>query len=304
MTQARTSVRQVAIYSFLVTLLCAIIVSSLITRSITSPLMTLENRAREISRGVFRRDLKISSPPELAELAEAFNTMSAKLKAAERMKSDFFSMISHELRTPLTTIKEGTNLLLEQVGGPLPEKQETLLGIMSSETNRLIELVNKILDLSKMEAGMMTYTFEEGSIVSLIEQAMTEITPYVQARKIELRKQLEGNLPSCRMDGERILIALRNLIGNAVKFTPEGGQITVSVNRVDREIFVSVTDTGLGIPFETLPTVFDKFKGDNQGQGTGLGLAIVKHTITAHGGRVWAGSKPGEGSTFTFTLRC
>jgi two-component system, NtrC family, sensor histidine kinase GlrK len=303
-SQARTSVREVAIYSFLVTFCFAIGISFLITRSITNPLMSLVKRTREISTGVFRGDLDISSPSEISELANAFNTMCNKLKAAERMKSDFFSMISHELRTPLTTIKEGANLLLERVGGPISEKQETLLSILSSETNRLIDLVNLILDLSKMEAGMMTYTFEEGSIEFLVEQATMEIAPYVEAKKIELKKRIDGNLPLCRLDGERILIALRNLIGNAVKFTPEGGQITISTNHADGEVTVSVTDTGLGIPLETLPTVFDKFRGENQRQGTGLGLAIVKHTITAHGGRVWAESKPGEGSTFTFALPC
>lgn len=303
-SQAGTSVWRVAIYSFLITFLFAIVLSFLITRSITNPLMSLVKRTREISTGVFRGDLNISSPPEVSELAHAFNAMCNKLQAAERTKSDFFSMISHELRTPLTTVKEGTNLLLEHVGGPISEKQETLLSIMSSETNRLIDLVNLILDLSKIEAGMMTYSFEEGSIVSLVEQATMEITPYVAAKKIELKKLTDGTPPPCRIDSERILIVLRNLIGNAVKFTPEGGRITISTRHLSGEIAVSVSDTGAGIPLETLPTVFDKFKGENQKQGTGLGLAIVKHTITAHGGRVWAESKPGEGSTFTFTLPC
>jgi two-component system sensor histidine kinase GlrK len=150
--------------------------------------------------------------------------MCEKLTAVDRMKGDFFSMISHELRTPLTTIIEGTSLLLEGIGGEITEKQGKLLSILSAETNRLIEMVNSILDLSKMEAGMMTYTFEEKSIAPLIDQVITEVTPLVEAKGILLKKEIEGDLAPARLDGDRMLQTLRNLIGNAVKFTPEKGE--------------------------------------------------------------------------------
>ncbi len=191
-TEAGVSSLSIAFGSSLVSLLCALLISLYITRSITGPLSKLVNKTREISAGIFKSDLDISSPPEISELSKAFNAMCEKLTEVDRMKSDFLSMTSHELRTPLTTIKEGGSLLLEGVCGDITEKQKKLLTILSAETNRLIDMVNSILDLSKMEAGMMTYTFENGSITPLIDQAMTEITPLVEAKKIRLDKEARG----------------------------------------------------------------------------------------------------------------
>ena len=189
------------------------------------------NKTRDISNGVFECQLNISSPPEVSELTKAFNTMCEKLRVLDKMKSDFFSSMSHELRTPLTSIKEGISLLKDGVGGTVSDKQKRLLTILTLETNRLIGLVNSLLDLSKMEAGMMTYTFETGGLAPLIERAMTEMVPLIESRKIRFeRKGFEG-LPLIRMDKERILQALRNLIGNAVKFTPEGGRVTISARQ-------------------------------------------------------------------------
>jgi two-component system sensor histidine kinase GlrK len=223
------------------------------------------------------------------------------------MKSDFFSSMSHELRTPLSSIKEGINLLQEGVGGVTTDKQNRLLAILTAESNRLINLVNSLLDLSKMEAGMMTYAFQEGRLGPLIERVIVEMAPLVEAKKISLEAKMGPELPLVKMDGERILQALRNLIGNAVKFTQKGGQVTVSIRLANSEIEVSVADTGPGIPKENLALIFEKFhqvplKDSGKMKGTGLGLAIVKHIITAHGGRVWAESQLGQGSTFIFLL--
>jgi two-component system sensor histidine kinase GlrK len=158
-----------------------------------------------------------------------------------------------------------------------------------------------------MEAGMVTYTFGEGKLAPLIGRVIMEMTPLVEARKISLEAKVSEELPLLKMDGERILQALRNLVGNALKFTPPGGQITVSTRLANSKIEVAVTDTGPGIPEENLTTIFEKFhqapfKYSSQTKGTGLGLAIVKHIITAHGGKVWAESQPGKGSTFIFQL--
>jgi two-component system sensor histidine kinase GlrK len=233
--------------------------------------------------------------------------MCEKLRLLDKMKSDFFSSMSHELRTPLTSIKEGISLLKDGVGGVVPERQKRLLTILTLETNRLIDLVNSLLDLSKMEAGMMTYTFNQGSLAPLIERAMIEMVPLVESKKIRLERDGFEGVPAIRMDSERILQVLRNLIGNAVKFTPEGGRITISARQADKGVEVSVADTGPGIPVEKLTTVFDKYQqagatGSYRMRGTGLGLSIAKHVITSHGGRIWAESKLGEGSTFTFVL--
>ena len=277
------------------------------SRSIAKPLNLLMDKTKEISSGVFECELAIVSPPEISELAKAFNLMCDRLKEVDKMKSDFFSSMSHELRTPLSSIKEGINLLQEGVGGVTTDKQNRLLAILTAESNRLINLVNSLLDLSKMEAGMMTYAFQEGRLGPLIERVIVEMAPLVEAKKISLEAKMGPELPLVKMDGERILQALRNLIGNAVKFTQKGGQVTVSIRLANSEIEVSVADTGPGIPKENLALIFEKFhqvplKDAGKMKGTGLGLAIVKHIITAHGGRVWAESQLGQGSTFIFLL--
>ncbi|MGD0229441.1 MAG: ATP-binding protein [Syntrophorhabdales bacterium] len=302
-SEAGVSALRMAVGMSLVTVLCALSMSFFVTRGITRPLRKLVNKTREISAGVFKSDLRITSPPEIAELTRAFNSMCEKLTAVDRMKSDFISMISHELRTPLTTIKEGASLVLEGIGGEITQKQERLLTILSAETNRLIGLVNSILDLSKMEAGMMTYSLDEGNIVPLIDQAMTEITPLVEAKKIIFAKEINGDIPPMKMDRDRMLQALRNLLGNAAKFTPEKGRIVVAACSVRGGVEVAVQDTGPGIPAEKLPIIFEKFSGSDHKRGTGLGLAIVKHIIEGHGGKVWAESMQGQGSRFTFFLQ-
>ena len=304
MSEVGDEARHVAVISFLITALLAVLLSYLITRSITKPLLMLVKKTREVPTGVFSCDLDGSSPPEIAELSEAFRLMCNRLKEVDRIKTDFFAMISHELKTPLTTIKEGTNLLLEGVGGLITEKQGRLLTIIATESKRLTGLVNSILDLSKMESGMMMYTFQQGRIAPLVDQAVKEITPYAEAKGIHMEKQVNTDLSSYRMDGERILDVLRNLLGNAVKFTPEGGHITVNANAnpLDGGLQVSVSDSGPGIPKNRLAFIFEKYVSSDQKKGTGLGLAIVKHIVAAHGGKVWVESDPGKGSKFTFVL--
>jgi two-component system sensor histidine kinase GlrK len=305
--ESSASARKLVLTISAVAVVLVIVASFLITRSIAQPLTILMEKTKEISKGVFNDDLNIASPPEISELAGAFNSMCGKLKMVDKMKSDFFSSMSHELRTPLTSIKEGINLLREGVGGTIPERQKRLLAILSEESKRLIDLVNSLLDLSKMEAGMMTYTFEPGTVTPLIERATTEMIPLIEARKITLTTKVDEKLPVIKIDREKILQVLRNLVGNAVKFTPEGGQVRVVARLVNRGVEVSVSDTGPGIKKENLTTIFEKFhqapfKHSNPIKGTGLGLAIVNHVITAHGGRVWAESEPGQGSSLIFVL--
>jgi len=304
--EAAVSSRKLAAALFIAALLFAVGTSLLITRSITKPLSLLMKKTEEISQGVFKGDLNISSPPEISALANALNVTCNKLKVVDRMKSDFFSMMSHELRTPLTSIKEGTSLLLEGKSGTV-ERQKKLLGILEEESGRLIRLVNALLDLSKMEAGMMTYSFEQRSLAPLIQKAMTEIGPLIESKKISLEARISEGLPLVRMDSERILQTLRNLIGNAVKFTPDGGHVRISARAIPGGLEVSVADTGPGIPPDHLETIFEKYQqasptGSYRINGTGLGLAVAKHIISSHGGRIWAESETKQGSTFFFVL--
>lgn len=307
LAEAGAQARRVAVWMTGAAVLFIIVVSLLITRSVTRPVSAFKRKTREIAKGNFESIVNVSSPPEMAELAGAFNFMSQKLKELDRMKSDFFSSMSHELRTPLASIREGTSLLLDGIGGSLTDKQKKLLTILGEESERLISLVNSLLDLSKMEAGMMVYNFTAVQLAPFINKVMIEMGPLVEAKKIRLDTKLDDGLPMIEVDSERFLQALRNLVGNAVKFTPEGGRIKISASRSDRSVEVSVADTGPGIPAEHLATIFEKYQqadatGSYRIKGTGLGLALVKHIVTSHGGRIWAESEPGQGSRFIFVL--
>lgn len=290
-------------------LLAIVLLSLFITKSITRPIGLLKSKTREIASGNFEGKLMVRSPPEIGELAAAINSMCEKLHELDRLKTDFFASMSHELRTPLTSIKEGTGLLLDGVGGETTEKQRKLLGILAEESNRLISVVNSLLDLSKMEAGMMAYDFEVAHVDPLVKRALAEIAPLVEAKRIRLESDVDATLPLVRLDPERILQVLRNLLGNAVKFTPNGGLVRVAAKPANGKLAISVKDSGPGIPAESLISIFEKFNQGNRQtayarQGTGLGLAIAKTIITSHGGKIWAESEPGDGSTFIFVLPC
>jgi two-component system sensor histidine kinase GlrK len=309
LADAGARAREAAVTITIASLLFILILSLVIARSITRPIAILKNKTREIAKGRFEGDLRLSSPPEIGELAASFNLMCHRLSELDKVKTDFFASMSHELRTPLTSIKEGTGLLLEGVGGATTEKQRKLLTILAEESNRLIGLVNSLLDLSKMEAGMMSYSFEKASLVPLIRKAVGEITPLLEAKGIQLETEVADGLPTVKLDRERILQALRNLIGNAVKFTPKAGRVKVSARPANGKVEVSVRDTGPGIAADNLKTIFDKFQqGNSSGgfsaNGTGLGLAIAKHIIVSHGGEIWAENHLDQGSTFIFVLPC
>jgi two-component system, NtrC family, sensor histidine kinase GlrK len=299
--------RKIALSISVMALLGVLIISLIITRSITKPLSVLIHKTRQIANWVFQGDLHISSPPEIRDLSQAINSMCDRLREVDRMKTDFFSKMSHELRTPLTSIKEGTSILLDGIGGELNEKQKKILTIISRESRRLIDLVNSILDLAKLEAGMMTFNFKREEIIPLIHQAIDEIKPYALAKEILLQEEGLLGLPLTRMDNERILQVLRNFLGNAVKFTPPGGRVTVSAVAHNGGLRVCVQDTGPGIARENLAIIFERFHQGSLGhpgqiKGSGLGLAIAKQIVTAHGGKIWAESEPGRGSSFIFLL--
>ena len=304
--ESGASVRRMAVVMTGAFLIISISLSLFINRTITRPIAMMKKKTREIAKGNFEGGLNLSSPPEIKDLAEALNLMCNKLQELDKMKSDFFSSVSHELRTPLTTINLGIGLLKAGAEGEITENQEKLLVTLQKESKRMIEIVNSLLDLSKMEAGMMSYTFEQKDLTPLIHMAIQEMGPLAESKKINLEVELAEKLPIINIDRERLLQVLRNLIGNAVKFTPDAGQVKILARSIDGGVEVSVADTGPGIPTEDLSTIFEKFRQVNseasQIKGTGLGLAIAKQVITRHGGKIWAESVSGGGSTFVFVL--
>ncbi|MBN2655049.1 MAG: HAMP domain-containing protein [Nitrospirae bacterium] len=288
-------------------LVLGLLISLVITRSITKPLSSVINKTRDVSNGILKGDLKVASPPELGDLSKAFNMMCERLKKLDYMKSDFYAMMSHELRTPLTSIREGTNLMLEGAAGEPNANQIKLLRIISEESNRLINLVNSLMDLSKMEAGMMVFNFGCHDITPLIKRAALEVAPLAASKQIKMETTISDKLSCIKMDDEKIMQALRNLLGNALKFTPEGGSVKIAVSNSGGSVRIAISDTGPGIPQENLGMIFEKFQQaqyhmQHNIKGTGLGLALAKNIVTAHGGKIWAESIVGEGSSFIFSL--
>ncbi len=287
-----------------------LLISFFNTRSITRSIALLKKRTKEIAKGKFEETSNISSPPEIKELADDFNTMSERLKELDDMKLDFISHVSHELRTPLTAIKEASGMLLDGTYSAFPEKRHELLTITRQECERLIESVNRILDLSRMESNMMDYQFRKCSLIPVIQKTILKLAPIAQRKKIYFELKPSPDLPLVTMDEERIGQVIENLVANALKFTSAGGRIIVSAHHLNKykknALLFAVQDTGHGITKENLEKIFYKFKRIEDGKetvrGTGLGLSIAKYIITAHGGKIWARSKPGKGSIFFFAL--
>ncbi len=283
-----------------------IILSVVITRSILRPLSQIRKKTVEIAEGRIESDLHVSGPPEIGALSESFNQMCQRLRELDNLKADFFSTMSHELRTPLTTIREGTSLLKENTAEVLDARQRRILEIISEESRRLIDLVNNLLDLSRMEAGMLTYNFSRANLILLARQVIKEIEPLAESRNIQVKEEFQ-DIPEVEVDQERILQAIRNLLSNALKFTPSSGVVRVTAERKNGEIIFSVSDQGPGIPEEYRERIFDKYQQAALPEvklykGTGLGLAIVKKIIEAHGGKVWVEPEQERGSRFCFSL--
>ncbi|MGE5840652.1 MAG: ATP-binding protein [Deltaproteobacteria bacterium] len=300
---------RVTVVTAALTIGLGILISFYITRSIGKPIALLGQKTREIATGKFHRISDVHSPPEIKQLAEGFNFMSERLEQLDALKLDFISHVSHELRTPLTSIKAASSILLEGTFDSSPERQKELLGIIHDECDRLIDAVTRILDISRMEAGMMVYRFSESELPPIVQKIVLKLAPLAQRKNIDLELMPLPELPLVRMDGDTIMQAVENLLGNALKFTPPGGKVTVSLSpRKDGGDYVQVciADTGPGIPKEHLARIFERFKRIEKGRettmGTGLGLSIVKHIIADHGGKIWVRSAPGKGSTFSFAL--
>ena len=294
--------------SLIVAVMMVIVISAFNTHSVSGPISRLREKTKAVAGGNFGEPLNIPSPPEIRELADAFNAMCERLRELDQMKIDYIGHLSHELRTPLTAIKEASSMLQEGLFAALPERERELQGLIREECERLIRSVNRLLDFSMMESGMMPLTLQDAELPSIVEKNLHRFSPLAQRKNITLQVRIPPELPRLRMDTEKIEVVLENLLSNALKYTPDGGLITITARyRADADrVEVAVSDTGRGIPESGLKEVFEKFRRVDDGKGavrgTGLGLAIVKHIINAHGGHVWAESEFGRGSTFTFSL--
>lgn len=308
-SQIVSSFLKVFTVTSILAVLLGLFISFYNTNTINKPILLLQDKTKDISGGNFEKIHNVDSPYEIKELADHFNMMVERLKELDEMKQDFISHISHDLRTPLTVIKEASSMLMEGVYAGNPEKKQELLQVMYEDCERLINSVNKILDLSRMEARMMEYQFENSNILNIVQKVMLKMMPLAQRKNILLEYNNPSDLPLVNIDKERIGNVVENLVENALKYTQEGGRVFVDVsltNGEKRAVQVSVSDNGYGIEGENIEKIFEKFrrieKGRNTIRGTGLGLSICKHIISVHGGKIWAKSMVGKGSSFFFTL--
>ncbi len=227
-------------------------------------------------------------------------------KEVDQLKSEFVSTVSHELRTPLTSMTMSIGLLLERVVGELNGQQVELLQVAEEDCQRLNKMVGDLLDLSRIESGRLQMEMRSVAINSLFETAARSLAIQAQEQGVELIVSPATDIPFVRADANKIAQVLTNLMANALRYTAKGGQIELSAVQRGRQAYISVRDTGIGIPKAYHPLIFEKFvqvKDDRiAGGGAGLGLSIAREIVRSHGGRIWVESEPGQGSTFTFTL--
>ncbi|HJP94320.1 MAG TPA: sensor histidine kinase [Pyrinomonadaceae bacterium] len=322
--------RQVMGYTVLglVVVFCTMTGALLIARSIARPVRLLNFAAEEFGGGNFSARAPAEGHDELSRLGMNFNAMAERLQKREarlaeldRLKSEFVSTVSHELRTPLTTIKALTRLLMRNELDA--KKRREYIETISVECDRQIDLVMNLLDLSRIEGGVLRVTHERVDVQDVISSVIKSEARSADKRGHQLRVELEGEVPPACADPKELRRVLSNIVENAIKYTPDGGQIVLSAGEADSQVLINVTDNGRGIPPEDMPILFDKFhRGrpapqsaamgngatnaefleDADVSGVGLGLYLGRNVMEQMGGRISVESEVGRGSTFTLHL--
>lgn len=295
-----------------------------LSQSFDTMAMEIERNRRELED--LNRNLEFRATEKTMNLTKAYERLqlsnqniavanrelemaNRKLKVLDQLKSDFISVVSHELRTPLTSIKAFTELILMKPNMNA-DKRSRLLSIINNESDRLARLINDILDLTKIEAGKLSWHITSISVADVILNSVSSIQSLANNKSLSISFRVPESLPRIYGDRDRLVQVITNILSNAIKFTPQGGQVSVTSAleiAPRKQIIVRIADTGVGIKEKDIDIIFEKFQrsGDvltARSEGTGLGLAITKQIVEYHGGRIWVESSPGTGSTFSFTL--
>ncbi|MEK7871321.1 MAG: HAMP domain-containing sensor histidine kinase, partial [Nitrospirota bacterium] len=319
-----TMLRDVIIYGVL--LIGVIITAGLImSERLVQPIKALQEGAEIIGRGNLDHRLTITTNDEIGVLGDKFNEMTEKLKRSyleiedsleklkemDKFKSEFISLVSHELRTPLTSIIGFSELLIDRVPGEINMVQEEYIKNVQSSGQQLLEIINNLLDISKLQAGKLELVLSDFDIGGLISEVEGSVMPLINRKELSFENRIEDGIPMIYADRAKIKQTLLNLISNAIKFTPKGGFVRVDVTGTivhDRPMLqISVADTGVGIAAEDRTKIFEEFRQVNstyarEYAGTGLGLSIAKRFVEMHAGFIWVESRPGQGSTFSFRI--
>ena len=285
-------------------IIAGLMTSFWLAREILRPLRQITASSQRLAQGHYTERVPIPASDELAQMAENFNQMAAALEQVEQQRVALIGNVSHELRTPLA----GLNGYLEGLmDGVFPGNEETF-ALMDHEVRRLRRLVDDLQALSRVEAGQIALQLADFDLMPLVERVLRQLGPSAESQDLEMQTDFAAQSLAVHADSDRVAQVLLNLVGNAIRYTPEGGRIVVGVKGEGGTAVVSVTDTGMGIPPEALPYIFERFyrvdaSRARRSGGSGIGLTISRHLVWAMGGELTAVSPgPDQGSTFRFTL--
>jgi len=264
---------------------------------------TLEN-ARSFEE-VFRSQQILEA--KVHDRTNQLETALEEVQSISKIKSEFMSAVSHELRTPLTSIKGYASILMQGKLGDIPDQVKKRLGKINAHSDKLVNLINELLDISRIESKRGEMKLNDCILPDIIEAVHDLLTPQMRAKNIKWSAKIDKDIPKMQLDENQIDRIFINLIGNAIKFTPEKGTISVNASLNDSTVTIEVSDTGIGISKDDIARLFDEFyrvdnKINQNVQGTGLGLPLAKKIVEAHNGRMWITSKLNQGTTFHFTL--
>ncbi len=283
----------------------ALLFSLLVTRMFTRPIGELSEGIRRMTGGDLSTRVNVSGHNEFTDLAMAFNSMSEKIEALDKTRSQFVSNASHELKTPLSTMKILIETLLYQ--DPIdPAMTKDFLTDVNKEIDRLNRIVSDLLTLVNIDSGGTKLNLTDMSISALLEEQVKRLLPLARENGIEINLNARDDI-HVTGDATKLQQVIYNVIDNAIKYTPRGGEVTITQTRAGRRVIVRIADTGIGIPADDLPHIFDRFYRVDKARsratgGTGLGLSIVKQIVQAHGGTITAESVEGKGTTFIIEL--
>ncbi len=280
----------------------ATFMSFIFARYLVKPMEKVIQATQEIAKGKYKERIKVAQSDEVGDLCVAVNEMAAKLEKTEQLRRELVSNVAHELATPLTNIG---GYLRAMNDGTIVEKEpikETLI-LLESETDRLSAMVDDVRALYLVDNPNKKLKLEPIDLDKLIHEVVLQMKPKYESKKLKIRIEIDKDLPNIDADRNKFIQILMNLLSNAVSYTPEGGQITVSANRRDQKAVLSILDTGIGISKEDMPFIFERFYRVDKSRsrktgGTGVGLTIVKDLVESHGGHMELKSQLGRGSEF------
>ena len=309
MSRTNDSIKQVSLdvlLSACVAVILAFLAVTYITGRMTKPIVDMNNAINRFSRGDYEARVSITSRDEVGQLGQSFNDMANEINALEQSRRSFVANVSHELRSPLTSMRGFLEAM--QDGTIAPEDQPKYLDIVIGECKRMTGMVNDLLDLARIESGQYELKLEPFDLNELVIRTLLTFEARINAKHIDVAMDFAAEHTIVEADQSQIAQVIRNLVDNAIKFSPDGGKLTVKIATDKKLAVISVIDEGDGISPEDLPYVFDRFyKAEKahtpSGSSSGLGLSIVKRIIEQHGQTITASSPPGEGATFTLTLK-